>query len=138
MGFEFRGVDEVKQRKAEAVAKAFYGDDAGITAFSINDIFYRWFWHARRSRKLTQRNLLLAAQKEQSVPHVFICFHLDFPFFLHFSEILLQKRSIYDTISLYIDFRIGDEQKKWDACFADIEMSMKFLPAQWNGHECKS
>lgn len=41
MGFEFRGVDEVKQRKAEAVAKAFYGDDAGITAFSINDILYR-------------------------------------------------------------------------------------------------
>lgn len=41
MGFEFRGVDEVKQRKAEAVAKTFYGDDAGITAFPVNDILYR-------------------------------------------------------------------------------------------------
>lgn len=41
IGFEFRGVDEGKQRKAEAVAKAFYGDDAGITAFPVNNILYR-------------------------------------------------------------------------------------------------
>lgn len=54
--------------------------------------------------KLTQRDLLLVARKERSIPHIFICFCLDSLFC--FGEVPV-KWGIYDIISLYIGFCTG-------------------------------